>query len=337
MQLTALVRRHLWSAPAVEPGDAAAHSMRVHLRSVMIVRAYYVVSVLWVAQAMRDWPGLRSSTSVDPLWPAEWIDYPGTQRGITAILAIYGLGALAAMALPHVRLARIAYSFGLFQFLAVDYGFGKINHAYHSWLWVSAFLILLPGRHRAWRSDATADDRQLFVQVIRLAQLCVLFFYTLTGVWKVWHATLALFRPEVSAFELDGFSLLIARNLLSSGRDTVVGDVLASTPVVGWLLFNGTMYLEATSLLVVLRPRLHRLWGFGLILFHLGTQAAMGILFPANIVLVGLLLVCSPVAPERVDWRATVLDLPGVHLAAGQVRAARRRRAGADPPVPATA
>jgi hypothetical protein len=269
---------------------------------------------------------LRETQSIDPLWAAEWINYTGVVAGITIILAIYGVGALAAMAVPQLRIARIAYSFGLFQFMAIENGFGKVNHNSHGWLWVSAFLILLPSGRQAWRPDATREQRQHVVQVILLAQLCLLFFYALTGMWKVWYATTALFNDQVSAFEVDGFSLLIGRSLLSSGRDTLLGDLLVETPLLGWVLFNVTMYLEACSLLIVLRPRLHRLWGFGLIMFHLGTQVAMGILFPSNVVLLGLLLVCSPLAPERLDLRATILDLPGLHLLSRRWEARTQRR-----------
>jgi hypothetical protein len=95
--------------------------------------------------------------------------------------------------------------------------------------------------------------------------------------------------------------------------------------VFGWVLFVGTMYLEASSLLIACRPRLHRLWGLALIGFHLGTQVAMGFTFRANVILLGLLLVCSPGAPERVSVRDAVLDLPGVRFLARRRGDGRRR------------
>jgi hypothetical protein len=329
MMLTTLIRRHLWSAPERTPEEAAAQSERTHLRSVQVVRMFYVLSLLWPVQSMRSWPELRKSTAIDPLWPGEWIDLVGITVGISLILGFYLVATVAVAALPQLRVARIAYAFGLLQFMAIENGFGKVNHTYHAWFWVSAFLILLPGARQAWRPDATRDQRQLFLQVMMLAQMAVLFFYTLTGLWKVWYATLALFNDQVSAFEVQGFSLLIGKQLLGMNKATLAGDLLVANPWLGWVLFNGTMYLETVSLLILFRPRLHRAWGFGLILFHLGTQAAMSVLFPTNIVLVGLLLLCSPFAPERLDLKATILDLPGVHIVS---RSRQRRSAGRQAP-----
>ena len=122
-----------------------------------------------------------------------------------------------------------------------------------------------------------------------------------------------------------------AGRLLETNQHTLLGDWLARNPLPGWVLFNGTMYLEAFALVAAFRPRLHRVWGMGLIVFHLGTQVAMGFSFEQNIVLVGLLLVCSPWAPETVRVGEVLGDLPGVRFVLarfgrGRVSGRRRRR-----------
>ena len=58
----------------------------------------------------------------------------------------------------------------------------------------------------------------------------------------------------------------------------------------------------------------------------------MGFTFPENIALLALLLVCSPLAPDRLDIRASVLDLPVVHFVYRRVQALRARRAAATQP-----
>lgn len=336
MIVTRLVRDHLWSAPERSPDEAAAFQDRAHTRAVLIVRLYYALGLLWMSQSMSTWRSLLDNETLNPQWPAEWIDAVGTRTGITAILVAYTAFSIAVAVLPRFLLLRVGYSASLLCFLSLSNGLGKIGHGMHSWFWLSVILVLLPAARTAWRPTTDGDRRRTFLQVVMLGQLVVLFFYTLTGLWKILYATKALVGPGVSAFELDGFSYLIGANLLSTNRATLVGDFLVDNPAIGWLLFNGTIYLEAASLLIVLRPRLHRFWGFGLLLFHIGTQAAMGILFPANVVLLGLLLLCSPFAPDEVDLRATVLDLPGVRVVAGQVERRRRPDPGPRPdPVPA--
>jgi hypothetical protein len=86
------------------------------------------------------------------------------------------------------------------------------------------------------------------------------------------------------------------------------------------------MYLEAASLLVAFRPRIHRVWGAGLIAFHFGTQLAMGFTFTPNIAVVGLLFLCSPFAPDRLKVKEVVLDLPVLYFISRRVADLRQRR-----------
>jgi hypothetical protein len=98
------------------------------------------------------------------------------------------------------------------------------------------------------------------------------------------------------------------------------------------VLYLGTIYLELGAFAVITRPRLHRLWGFGLISFHLGTQALMGFTFTQNIVVLVLFLVLSPQAVAPVPARQVLGDLPGVL----EARALAGRRRGHRPVAPAT-
>lgn len=315
MTIIDAVQRRLWSAPERTADENRSFQDRAHLRSILLVRIFYAAGLYWMAQSMGRWPELRDSAVIEPQWPAGWVDGSDPRTGITAVLVLYAAAAIAAATFPRLRITRIAYTLGLLQYMSLTNGLGKIGHGFHGWLWVSAFLILLPADRISWRPDASARAKQTVVLNLMLAQMVLLSFYTLTGFWKVAYATRSLFGSGVSGFELDGFSYIIGENLLATGRQTLIGDVLVLHPVVGWAMYVGTMYLELMALLIVFRPRLHRVWGFGLIMFHIGTQAAMGIFFPANTLLLGILLLSSPVVPEQVSVREAMLDLPGVRLA----------------------
>lgn len=311
-RIVRFVARHLRSAPSAGLGDTVRELDRRYDRAILVVRAYYALGLLWVVQSSSQWPGLRDTQAFAPLWPASWVpnDAPGTE--ITIILYAYLGAAIAGVCFPRSRLVRIAYSVALLQYLAISMGFGKINHNYHAWWWTSAVLVFLPTARR-FRAGGR-DVQHQTLTALWSAQVLVLFFYTLTGIWKVLYAVRALTTPAVSAFELDGFSLVLADRLLQTNQQTLMGEFLVDHALPGWLLFNGTMYLEATSLLIAFRPRLHRLWGVGLLLFHVGTQVAMGFTFVQNVALLGLLFLASPWAPEDNDVRSVVLDLPGIRL-----------------------
>ena len=277
------------------------------------MRAFYAASLLWITRSMSGWPGLLQVDAADPQWPARWLDAVGLERGIPLILIGYVLAGIVVAILPQWRPARLAYFLLLLQYMALENGFGKINHGLHAWLFVSGLLVLLPSRR--WPSRRSIAERHYFLSVFVACQLMVLFFYTLTGLWKVFYNVEALINPaHTSSLHFSGFSRILASRILETNQDTLLGEIVVRNEIVGWALFNATMYLEGASVLIAFRPRLHRPWGFGLILVHMGTQLTMGFTFPENILLVGLLLVCSPIAPDRMSINEAVLDLPGIHL-----------------------
>lgn len=313
-RLVAGALRRLRSLPTGSIGETARRQERAYERALMVIRAYYLFGVVLLVYETGQWLPLRRSATIDPLWPARWLDETSPQRGIDAVLIAFSVATVVAAVLPRSRLARAAFSLALLQYLSVKFGFGKINHGFHAWLFTSVAFVLLPAAP-AWRRPTPAM-RRLVLQIVWSAQVVLLFTYTLTGMWKLWYAVDAvLFSDRIGAFHPRGFSLLIAEDLVITGRKTLLGVTLVEQYRVGWLLFNGTIFLQVTSLLAALRPRLHRLWGAGLIAFHLGTQLAMGFTFVANIVLLGLLLVCSPWAPDEVRVREVVADVPFVRLA----------------------
>jgi len=320
MSVLRFIDQHL-AGPSSQGLGARLHARALaYIRAETIVRAYYALGLIWVVTQMSAWPRLIDVDAADPQWPAAWLEHVDLQRGIHVILIGYLFAALLAATAPSWRLARLAYFVMLLQYLAIQYGFGKVSHSYHAWLFVGAVFVLLPDRR--WRGEAmTRAAQSYFLSVVAAAQVVVLFLYTLTGLWKILFALNDLTTSRVSGFELKGFSYIVADRLLTTNQDSVLGEFFVHNHVVGWLLYTGTIYLESASLLIAFRPRLHRAWGIGLILFHLGTQLAMGFTFLPNVALIGLLFVASPFAPDHQTVRDTVLDLPGVRLAHRLVRA----------------
>ncbi len=144
----------------------------------------------------------------------------------------------------------------------------------------------------------------------------LLLMYTITGLWKVGYAFHDLVaRAEGRSLHPNGFSLILANRLLETNEPSLLGDGLLRHPVLGWLLFLGTMYLETASLLDRLPssavpdlgagphpvPRRHA----GHDELHVLAQHRAG--GPDGRVCAG--------RPRADGPPATVLDLPGVHLA----------------------
>lgn len=304
--------RHVRSVPVQGIAQTIKNQTRAHDRALMVIRAFYAMSLMFTVMEMNRWLDLRDSSVINPQWPAAWIDASSPRGHIDLILGLFLVGSLSAALWPTYRSFRSLYFVGLLQYMAVKNGFGKVNHDFHMWLWASGLFVALP-TSKMLRTP-TARVRHSVLSVVWAVQVISLFFYTLTGLWKLAHAVQAIAASRPSAFDLNAFSLIVADRLMETSQRAILGDFLVRNSFPGWVLFTGTIYLESFALLAVLRPRLHRLWGGGLILFHLGTQLVMGFTFIPAFAFLGLFFLCSPFAPDRSSAREVVADLPGVLL-----------------------
>lgn len=325
--VTQFLARHLWSSPrCASLADAVRRQRQSYDRAGMLVRVFYAVSVLWAVQAISTWARFTTLENVDPLWPAAWwFDQVSVGVGAGIVFGGFLVASLVVALVPDQRLARVVYAIMVLQYIAVVNSPFKINHNFHMWFFVSMVLVLLPKGKLA--SSRRTGDRQYFLTVVWVAILLPLFFYSLTGLWKIVAVIDALNEGTVSALDRGAFAFIVANRLLQDNQPTVLGDFFVRNETIGWALFLGTIGLEAFSILIAFRPRLHRLWGLGLILFHVGTQLAMGFTFGQSIVVLALFLVCSPFAPDRFEIRETFWDLPVLFFLRRRLQRMRDRQA----------
>jgi hypothetical protein len=309
LDIARLVRRHLWSAPDADPWRGLVAQFGSYDRAVLLVRVFYASGVYLVVQSMSDWPALLNARAVAAPWPSAWIPDDSLPTVVPWILGGYAVAALVAAAVPQLRLARAFYFLMFLQYVSLISGFGGVSHFHHAWLWVSAIFVLLP--NGGWKGSTRTEHRHYFLSTFWISQIVVMGFYALTGIWKIVFGIHGLLTDRMSTFELDGFAMVIMHQNVRSGEDPVLADFMVRNPTLAWALFLGTIYVETAALVVAFRPRLHRAWGILLIGFHLGTELAMGFTFLPNVLLVGLLLVCSPFAPADAPLREALLDLPG--------------------------
>src|SRR5205814_2033584 len=171
----------------------------------------------------------------------------------------------------------------------------------HASIWTAFLFILLPDG----TPDVIAASRrraQRYLRVFWSAQAAVLLFYSLSGSFKILGIIVQFSRGEVNALMPQAMSRFIAERLMETmpTGPQFVGPWFIDHPYAGWPMHVMAIYLEAFSFVVAFRPTLHRLWGACLILMHLGIYFTMSIMFSWQCLLVGLLLVCSPLAPPRV-------------------------------------
>ena len=295
---------------------------RMHDRAVLIVQVYYVVTLFMLYDRGRQFTALGVQVeTLDPLWPVAWLDSIDLALGGQLLAQLALAAGLLGILFWRQLWVRVLVSLTLLQFVALNNSFGWMGHAHHSWLWVSVAFWFLPSGG-ATASGATRAFRMRFLLGFSAAQGLFLLFYSLSGIYKVWHAIAALFTDGMSGFAPYAMATTLAWRTFETGSEPLWASVVIQNPLLGWPLYLILYYVELFAIVILFRPRLHQLWGMLLIGFHLGTFLFMDITFPEHVLINGLLLVLSPLALGLTDWRRATAALPfiGPALAAVQRR-----------------
>jgi hypothetical protein len=136
-------------------------------------------------------------------------------------------------------------------------------------------------------------------------------------------------QGEVCSLAPEALARHIANRALLTQSQPFLADWMIDQTWLSWPMYLGALYLEAFAVLIAFRPALHRLWGSGLILLHLGIGMAMEIWFVPPMFLLALLFVNSPFQGETATWRTMIWQLPGldlVYVALGRRDALRSTR-----------
>lgn len=244
----------------------------------------------------------------DPLWSLIWLEgahYHGALLGLN--LAWMG-ATLWAVFQPHWRCARVAAFVALFFYASWENSFGKINHGYHLWIFLSFLLIFLPqGWHLA------AANRLARRQVLTLffgCQWVIGLTYSLAGIWKLYYGLLQWSVGQPSVFSPNGASLIVANRLLQTNSEGLLSAFALQFPWLLWLGMLGVLYLQTFASLAALRGRLHAIWGGALILFHLSTGYLLTVWFNLSILLLLIFWVWSPFSPAKFQGGAIIQQLP---------------------------
>lgn len=264
-------------------------------RARALVHAFYAFLFLTAFGAFPSWRGLVARTEAELLWPVQWMQFVPWEAAVLSIGALYLAGAGVAAVFPHRWPARLFAFLGLFQFEALANSYGKINHSNHLLVLCAFVFIFLPDP----RGGGTSlDRRRRYLETFWGAQAVVLLTYTLAGISKLRGALLDIDMSQPSLFSVDALALHIAYDFVNTGKETLLGfgEFLIAHPSVGFPLFLGATALELLSFPIAWMPRLHRLWGLGLIALHLGIGLCMEVLFLPPVFLLGLFFLASPFA-----------------------------------------
>jgi hypothetical protein len=291
--------RHLLSgSPRAVATPFASQRSRFEI-AFTLVGVFYVANLYLTFTQIQGWSGLARSRALDALWPVAWVESAGIATSVHVIMGLFLAGSVAAALMPGRRLARIVAFLGLFLFHALLNSFGKINHAFHGWILCAFLWIFLPDGTRAIVGATRVGRQHLlngFWSALAIQGVC----YSLAGIWKVLGVIPQALRGEVHSLAPDALGIHIAHRLLQTDSESLLGALFIEHAWLGWPSFVIVIYLQVFTLCAVFRPALHRVWGAGLISFHFMVFLTLSVIFEPPVLLMGILFLCSPFAPE---WR----------------------------------
>ena len=282
------------------------------LRLEGVLRAFYVFPVFWFVTHLHELRPLLTPQGVALRWPVAWMTWFGVE---TAAPWVIGFGFVATSIgafVPQWRIVRIAVFLAFLQALALKFSFGKIHHLMHGWLFATfIFAFFLPnGAFDSARQTRPVRAASLFA--FSGAQIALALTYSLAGVGKLLGTAYQAAIGQITPLHPSALARHVADRIIQTHADSLLGEFMIENAVLIWPMMMATLYLQLFALWAVFRPRLHRLWAFGLIGFHVMTKLSMTIDFTPNIMLLGFLWAASPTAPDRLDLRGIIADLPFV-------------------------
>lgn len=275
-----------------------AVSMVHYFYSFLFLLTLYLVFFTW-----EDW--ILLSSLPQPLWPVMWMNKVPFASGLNSLCVAALISTLLAATNPKRRIFRILSFVTVFQVVAMQNSFGKINHDMYIWVTAGFFFIFLPSE-----PDRSITKRHQYLTAFFGTQLLTLSFYTSSGVWKIAGVAIQFVKGEMHALHPFALSQHIANRLLQTNYESILGEYMIENPILGWPLFAGAIFLELFSIFVAFRPSLHRFWGMSLVMLHLGIWLTLFVPFATNIVFAMIFFVHSPFLPEKFVLKDFVYSLP---------------------------
>lgn len=277
------------------------------LRAQGLVRFYYLAS-MFIAYLMM--PEVHTmvgeSQAWSFLWPIRWLPMVGDWAIEWIVVGAFAAAGLSFQ-FPAVRTFRALFALFFLCSVGIENSQGAMDHSYHAWLWLGICLVFLPGLNSKAPRRA---GKMAYLSVIAGAQTLTLLFYSFAGFWKFFWGLGPLFQGIEGNFAPRGLAMQLANRILETGTVPLLGHFVITHYWLSYPMFLVLIYMQLVALFVALRPRLHLIWGYGLIVFHMGTWLLMEIYFPVHVLLLGLLFVMSPFRPDRWTVREVLCDLP---------------------------
>jgi hypothetical protein len=280
------------------------------LSAQLLVRTYYFFLFYASVVVFSPWDiSISAETQVTFMPAIAWLKFVSFPIGFALIRTSFIVSSLLASLAPQWRLVRIFSFVSILEFVSLYMSILQLDVDWYALLLTSLLLIFLPD---GWGNPFKFPkiERQKFLLVFWGCQALNLLTYTMAGMGKINGAVNQILRGESHAFDIKAGALHIADRLILTDQTSFLGPWVVENYLVAWPFFLGSIYLLLFSFLIAFRPRMHRIWGLSLILFHVSNYLLINIGFSAHIYILSILLIASPFAPVKVGFYDAIREFP---------------------------
>lgn len=274
--------------------DFYAKKTYLFLKAQYLVRFFYIFLLYTTTGIFSKWDlSLGTQAKISPQWPVFWLRYVEFSQAYLFINIFFVATIILAAIFPQKRAARILVFLGLFEFISFHVSILRLDVDWYPWIYTAFILIFLPG---GWEIPERfpSSERKKFLLVFWGCQAFLLLTYFMSGIGKFYGAITQAWQGELNTFSFQSGALHIADRLLLTDSTSALGPLIIKYPVLGWPFMASYPFIFLSTIFVIFRPSLHRIYGILLIFFHLGSHFTVSIGFPAHIILIGILFLNSP-------------------------------------------
>lgn len=268
------------------------------IRAIQSGIPYYYGGLLFAAilelVRFRD---LFEIAAIYPIWPNAWVSLVGPAAGIRILFLLLIIGAFLAALFPARRWTRLLAWFGVLQLAAFVNSINYPTLIWHAWLLTATILVFLPDNGEA--SGGTLYRRMQTITVFWACQAIILATYSLTGLGKLVEAVVQFAAGQPTLFAPEALAYHAAQEMLKVNVPSLLGHWVIEHPWAGWPLLVPAVLFTTSAIAAAFRPGLQRVWGIGLIVFHVGVYLVTGIAFFEPIFPLFVFLIHSPFRSGR--------------------------------------
>jgi len=304
------IRRFLNISFAIPKFDNFAEKTGPFMCAQSVVRFYYIAMLFLSLSLFSSWwdTSFIAQSTITQFWPTFWLPLVGATFAVYFVRLLFLFGSALATMFPGNRFARALAFVGLLEFVSLYVSFWKLDVDFYAWVATAFILIFLPKWKNPEQSDT--DNRKKFLLVVWACQTIVMVGYSMGAFGKILHSVPAFLAGHAHSFSINAASLHIADRLLTTNSVSVLGPFVINNPLIGWPIFVGVIFLMLFAIITSFRLPLQRLWGIGLIMYHIAAYLTMNIGFIFNVLLISILFLDSPFKDRNMKLKEILSHLP---------------------------